>query len=427
MNQNKPPEPHGLSRRAFVQGAAFAGFAAFLAACTGTKASSAPSATAAASASEAAAASTGPSVAPTVAPTFTPTPQNITGPLKFANWPAYIDQVTSADSSTGVLPAGSSKTIENFKKKYSVDVDYVEKIDDNQSFFETIRPALAGNLPTGWDLIVMTDWMAAKIITKDWAERLDPVNVPNCVKNLRDPLKGQVWDPTNDYHYPWQSGMTGVGVNTKTLAENNIPVPTKLADLWNIPADKVTFLSEARDTFGLGLLKLGINADPATVTDADLQAVSDDMQPLVDKGLRFTGNEYIADFQQKKVWAAFVWSGDLASSGTADDKFIFPDEGTMIWTDNMLIPKGAANKYTAELMMDYVYDPVVAAQIADYVFYVSPVEGAADAIKKLDPGAETNPLLFPPADVIAKQHNFQFLSDELEVKLNALFAKLSGT
>jgi spermidine/putrescine transport system substrate-binding protein len=429
MNEKHPSEPRGLSRRAFVQGTALAGFAAFLAACTGTKASTAPSATAAASASEAAAASTGPSAAPTAAPTFTPTPQKITGPLKFANWPAYIDQVTNkpADATTGVLPAGSSKTIEDFKKKYSVDIDYVEKIDDNQSFFETIRPALAGNLPTGWDLIVMTDWMAAKIITKEWAERLDPVNMPNCVKNLRAPLKGQVWDPTNDFHYPWQSGMTGVGVNTKTLAENKIAVPTKIADLWNIPADKVTFLSEARDTFGLGLLKLGINADPATVTDADLQAVSDDMQPLVDKGLRFTGNEYIADFQEKKVWAAFVWSGDLASSGTADDKFIFPDEGTMIWTDNMLIPKGAANKYTAEIMMDYVYDPTVAAQIADYVFYVSPVEGAAAAIKTLDPGAETNPLLFPPADVIAKQHNFQFLSDELEAKMNALFAKLSGT
>ncbi|HEV8402820.1 MAG TPA: spermidine/putrescine ABC transporter substrate-binding protein [Candidatus Limnocylindrales bacterium] len=426
MNEKQPFEARGLSRRAFVQGTALAGVAAFLAACTGTKASSAPSATAAASASEAAA-STGPSASPTVAPTFTPTPQKITGPLKFANWPAYIDQVTAADSSTGVLPAGSSKTIEDFKKKYSVDVDYVEKIDDNQSFFETIRPALAGNLATGWDLIVMTDWMAAKIITKDWAERLDPVNLPNCVKNLRDPLRGQVWDPTNDYHYPWQSGMTGVGVNTKTLAENNIPIPTKIGDLWNIPSDKVTFLSEARDTFGLGLLKLGINPDPATVTDADLQAVADDMQPLVDKGLRFTGNEYIADFQQKKVWAAFVWSGDLASSGTADDKFIFPVEGTMIWTDNMLIPKGAVNKYTAEAMMDYVYDPAVAAQIADYVYYVSPVKGADVAIKALDPGAESNPLLFPPADVVAKQRNFQFLSDELEAKMNALFAKLSGT
>ena len=161
-------------------------------------------------------------------------------------------------------------------------------------------------------------------------------------------MRGQTWDPDNDYHYPWQSGMTGIGVNKKTLAANNIPIPTKLADLWSIPADKVTFLTEARDTFGLGLLKLGIDPDPATVTDADLQAVADDIQPLVDKGLRFTGNEYLVDFAQKKVWAAFVWSGDLASSGSEDDEFIFPEEGTMIWTDNMLIPKGAVNKYTAE-------------------------------------------------------------------------------
>ncbi len=99
----------------------------------------------------------------------------------------------------------------------------------------------------------------------------------------------------------------------------------------------------------------------------------------------------------------------------------------MIWTDNMMIPKGAANRYTAELMIDYVYDPTVAAQIADYVYYVSPVTGADAEIKALDPGAETNPLLFPTPEIVAKQHNFQFLSDELEAKMNELFAGLSGT
>jgi len=423
MNEQRSPQRLGMSRRRFVQGTAMAGFAAFLAACTGTKPGGAASAGASSSAATPSAA---PSVAASVEPSFTPTPKVITGPLKFANWPAYIDQTTDADAATGVLPAGASKTLEDFQKKYSVKVDYVEKIGDNQAFFETIRPALAGGLPTGWDLIVMTDWMAAKIITKGWAERLEPENVPNCVKNLREPLRGQVWDPTNDFHFPWQSGMTGIGCNVKTLTDNNIAIPTKLADLWNIPSDKVTFLTEARDTFGLGLLKLGIDPNPATVTDADLQAVGDDMQPLVDKGLRFIGNEYIPDFAQKKVWAAFVWSGDLASSGTKDDKFIFPEEGTMIWTDNMLIPKGAVNKYTAEVMMDYVYDPAIAAQVADFVYYVSPVTGADAAIKALDPGAETNPLLFPTPEIVAKQHNFQFLSDELEVKMNALFAKLSG-
>jgi len=221
--------------------------------------------------------------------------------------------------------------------------------------------------------------------------------------------------------------MTGIGCNTRTLAANKIAIPTKLSDLWNIPSDKVTFLTEARDTFGLGLLKLGIDPDPATVTDANLQAVADDMQPLIDKGLRFTGNEYLQDFAAKKVWAAFVWSGDLANSGSADDKFIFPEEGTMIWTDNMLIPNGAANKYTAELMMNYVYDPTVAAQIAAYVNYVTPVAGADVELKKLVPGSESNPLIFPPPDVVAKTHNFQYLSEELEAKMNALFAKMTGT
>jgi spermidine/putrescine transport system substrate-binding protein len=163
------------------------------------------------------------------------------------------------------------------------------------------------------------------------------------------------------------------------------------------------------------------------VTADQLQQASDSIQPLVDAGLRFTGNEYLQDFAQKKTWAAMVWSGDLASSGGPDDKFIFPEEGTLIWTDNMLIPKGAANKYTAELMMNYVYDPKVAALIENYIYYVSPVKGCDVELKKLDPSTEGNPLLFPPEDVVAKQHNFQALSEENEAKLNDLYAKLSGT
>ena len=420
MNDQRPHLTRDLSRRQFVQGSALVGFSAFLAACTGTKASAAPSASTAG-------ASGAPSGAPSAAPCAAPTEKIATGPLKFANWPAYIDQTSEADVQTGVLPAGSSKTLEDFQKKYAVEVDYEEKIGDNPTFFETIRPAFAANLPTGWDLIVLTDWMAAKIISREWAERIDQANVPNCANNLRDAMRGQTWDANNDFHYPWQSGMTGIGYNAKTLADNGIKAPTKVADIWSIPADKLTFLTEARDTFGLALLKLGIDPNPATVTDADLKAVAADIQPLVDGGLRFTGNEYLQDFAQKKVWAAFVWSGDLASSGGEDDKFVFPEEGTMIWTDNMLIPKGAVNKYTAELMMDYVYDPTVAAQIANYVYYVSPVKGADAEITKLDPEVAANPLLFPTPEIVAKQHSFQFLSEQLESTMNELFATLSGT
>ncbi len=415
------PDPlvASISRRAVLKGTALAGISAFIAACTGTRASPSPSVAASASAE--------PSVPASAAASAEPTPQpSPTGPLMFANWPAYIDLAGAAGDSGEYAP-GSSPTLEEFKKQYGVDINYQEKISDNPSFVETIKPALVAGLPTGWDLMVITDWMASKLVVSGWIEKIDQAAVPNCTGNLRDALRNQPWDPGNDYHYPWQSGMTGVGFNSRTLSENKIADPTKIADLWNIPADKLTFLSESRDTFGLGLLKLGIKADPQTVTVDDLQKVHDDMKPLVDKGLRFTGNEYLQDFAQKKVWAAFVWSGDLASSGGEDDHFIVPDEGALIWTDNMLIPKGAANKYTAELMMNFVYDPKVAAQIANYVYYVSPVKGADEEIKKLDPEAASNPLLFPTPDVVAKQYNFQSLSDEQESRLNELYSDLSGT
>ena len=417
MNDDRSARTPDVSRRAFLQGATFAGFAAFLAACTGnTGESSAPGSVNV---------PTAPPVAtPSVPASPTPVPSP-TGPLKFANWPAYIDLTGKAAEEEKYSP-GSSPTIEQFKKKYGVEVDYQEKIQDNKLFYATIQPQLQGGGETGWDIIVVTDWMAAKIISKGWAEPIDKGNVPNAVDNLVDSLKNQPWDANQDYHYPWQSGMTGIGFNTQVLKSANIAEPKSLKDLWTIKPDKMSFLTESRDTFALGLLKLGKSADPTQTTPEDLQAVFDDIKPLVDKGLRFTGNEYLQDFAAKKTWAAMVWSGDLASSGTEGDTFQVPEEGVASFTDNMLIPKGATNKYTAELMVNFVYDPKIAAQIEAWCYYICPVKGADAEIKKLDEAAATNPLIFPPADVQAKFHNFQFLSEELEQKLDELYLELSG-
>jgi spermidine/putrescine transport system substrate-binding protein len=420
MATDRDPLNLDLTRRRFLQGSAFAGLAAFLAACTsqsGTE-SQAPASINI---------PTPPPVTPAPSTAASPTPlPSPTGPLKFANWPAYID-LSGKAYDTEVYTPGSSPTIEQFKKKYNVVVDYEEKIQDNKTFYATIQPQFQAGSPTGWDLIVITDWLAAKVISKGWAEKIDQGNVPNATANLVDSLKNQVWDPTNDYHYPWQSGMTGIGFNTKVLKAANIPEPKSLKDLYAIDSKKVSFLTESRDTFGLGLLKLGKSADPSSPTIADdLQAVHDDIKPLVEKGLIFADNSYLKNFAAKKTWAAMVWSGDLASSGTEGDTFQFPDEGVMIWTDNLLIPKGATNKYTAELMINFVYDPKIAAQVEDYVYYVCPVKGADVEIKKLDPGAESNPLIFPTADIQAKYHNFQFLSDDVEAKLDELYLDLTG-
>jgi spermidine/putrescine transport system substrate-binding protein len=413
MSDHRTQTSTELTRRRFLQGAALTGTAAFLAACGPTGGSTAPSA----AAPSAGASSGGESAAPSASGATTPT-----GPLQFANWDAYID--VEEDGVT-------SPTLVEFETQYDVKVDYANaQIEDNESFMATIRPQLEAGVSTGWDLIVLTDWMAGKVVEAGWVEELDPANVATALANVRDELKGLPWDPDMKFHFPWQSGGTGVGYNTKSVGREL----TKLADLFDPSlAGKVTLLTEVRDTLPLVHLMLqaqGKASDnpPESMTVEDAQVVHDYLKPLVDNGhiKAFTGNEYLADFGSGDTWAAFVWSGDLASSAGPDDVFVFPEEGSMIWTDNMLIPKGAEHKYTAELMIDWVYDVDRAARLANWVYYISPVKGVAEAIVKLDPEAGSNPLLFPPADVTAKQHPQPTFSEADEAKVNELFADLTG-
>ncbi len=412
------PAAATTSRRNFLIGGAAivgVGVVGFIAATSGRPAASTPP-----SASPTSGGSAAPSSAPSAAASTGPLVA--TGPLDFANWDAYID--VGDDEVT-------SPTIESFKAEYGVEVNYANaKIEDNESFIATIRPQLDADVDTGWDIMVLTDWMAAKVVALGWCEEIDPANVPNCVANLRPALRGLVWDPDMRYHYPWQSGATGIGYNIKSTGRDL----TKVADLFDPAfAGKVSLLTEARDTFPLihlGMQGLGLASEtPAEeMTADDAQVVHDYVKTFVDSGhiRNFTGNEYLQDFGSGDTWVAIVWSGDLASSGGEDDRFVFPEEGSMIWTDNMLIPKGAANKYTAELMMNWVYDVDRAAAIANYVYYISPVDGVAEAITALDPEAGSNPLLFPPPDVVAKQHPQPTWDEATEQIVNELFADLTG-
>jgi len=425
MPDDRTPIPGDLSRRRFLQGTALAGTAAFLAACSSPAASSAPTSAASAAASPSAAGSPVPSQAGTP-----------TGPLNFANWDAYID-LTTVPGPDGKLDTDDdeydlpSPTLDEFAAKYGVEVNYKNaEIDGNETFMATITPQLEAGVATGWDLIVLTDWMAAKVVAAGWAEKIDQANTPTAAANVKDELRGLPWDPDFSYHYPWQSGATGLGYNSKSTKREL----TKVADLFDPAfAGKVTLLDDTRDAFPLIHLLLQTQGKASAnkaeeITAEDAQVVHDYLKPFVDSGhiRAFRGNAYLQDFGSGDTWAAMVWSGDLASSAGPDDVFVYPEEGSMIWTDNMLIPKGAPNKYTAELMMDWVYDVDRAARLANFIYYLSPVKGVADAIKTLDAEAATNPLLFPPADVVAKQHPQPNYDEATETKVNELYADLGG-
>ncbi|MFN8160216.1 MAG: spermidine/putrescine ABC transporter substrate-binding protein [Solirubrobacterales bacterium] len=303
----------------------------------------------------------------------------VKGSLTISNWPLYID----------------SQTVPNFEKKTGVSVKYIEDVNDNVEFFGKLRPQLASGTSGGRSIVVLTDWMAGRMIDLGYVQKLDKSALPNVEKNLRQDLRHPSFDPNRDFSVPWQSGMTGLIVRTDLA-----PDVHSINDLFDPKyKGKVTMLTEMRDTVPLVMKADGV--DPNKATQQDWLDAIDKLKKAVDDGQirRFTGNDYARDLTKGDVVAAIGWSGD-AIQLQADNPNIewrMPTQGCMLWSDNMEIPVGAPNTPAALAWMNYVYDPEVAAKITEYVNYVSPVDGVKQVLLKKDPELANNELIFPSA------------------------------
>jgi spermidine/putrescine transport system substrate-binding protein len=333
--------------------------------------------------------------------------------LNFSNWPLYID-----------VSHGKHPTLEHFQKQFGVNVKYTEEINDNTEFFGKIRQQLANGTSGGRDIIVMTDWMAGKMIRLGYIQKLNKQYLPNVQKNLIPALQHIDFDPNRDYSVPWQSGQTGL-----IIRKDKVGDVKSVNDIFNPKyKGKVTMLTEMRDSVGLTML--GMGKDPSTGSLNDMLAAVAKIDKYVKNGQirRFTGNDYLKDLPHGDSWLVYGWSGDAVQlqSDNKNIQFVHPEEGFMLWTDNMMVPVGAPHAYTAEVFMNWIYQPKVEAPIEDYVNYVPPVAGTKQALEKIDPGVANNPLIFPPASVLAKGHAFKQLSPSDEDKLNNAFQQVIG-
>jgi spermidine/putrescine transport system substrate-binding protein len=313
--------------------------------------------------------------------------------LMFSNWTLYIDR----DEKTKKSP-----TLEQFKQKTGTTVKYVEDINDNATYFGKIQRPLDQGQSIDRDIIVLTDnsRFPGVMVDRGWAEKLDKSAIPN-IANLQDSLAHPSFDPNRDYSLPWQSGMTGIASNLKLTKK---PV-TSIDQLLEDPKlkGKVTVLTEMADAMSLVMLANG--DDPTKVDDASFDRAYKRIEKAVknDQIRQFTGNDYTGPLSKGDLHAAMSWSGDVVQL-TADNpnlEWHLADSGGDIWTDNMLIPTGG-DVYTASTFMNFVYDPKIAAQIAAYVNYVSPVKGAKAELAKIDPKLADNPLIFPDEDTLSK-------------------------
>ena len=383
----------GFGRRSFLRSAGLAGSAAFLAACgiPGIRV-------------------TGYEPGPDLSETDKT--------VDWANWPFYID----------VAAEGSSDptTLEKFTKETGIEVTYTEDVNDNDEYYAKIQPQLSGGQSIGADTFVVTDWMVGKLIRLGFLEELDHANIPN-IKNLRPDLNKVSYDPGRKYSVTWQSGLAGIAVNPGATGGREVTSMDQLLTDSSLRG-KVTLLTEMRDTVGLTMLDLGYN--PADFTMDQFDKAIAKLQTAVDSGQirRFTGNDYGADLVQGNVAACAAWTGDVVSlqADTPDLVFNLPDAGGTLWSDNYVIPIRTPHKKNAEALINFYYNPEIAAQVEDYVNYISPVVGTDAAMKELDPDLLKNELVFPSSETLSKTHVFMGLTEEEENRCNRAFAKLTG-
>ena len=317
--------------------------------------------------------------------------------LRFANWQLYID----IDEATKKSP-----TLQQFTEQTGIPVDYFEEINSNDEYFGKIQGQLSKGQSIDREIIVLTDnsRYPGLMISEEWLEPLDRDKIPNFA-NMIDAQLTPPFDPDRQYSMPWQAGMTGIAYNA---ALTSTPI-TSMEQLLEDPKlkGKVTLLSEMADTIG-SVMKLN-GDDPSQVTDEAFEAALARVQKAVDAGQirQFTGNEYTGPLAKGDLIACMAWSGDVVQlqADNAELKWGLPETGGMIWTDNMLIPLGGDVDKACQFM-NFVYDPKIAAQIAAYVNYVTPVKGAKEELAKTDPDTASNPLIFPDEETLAQVSGF---------------------
>lgn len=347
----------------------------------------------------------------TAAPTAAADKSDTEKVLTWANWSYYIDEDDE----------GNYPTLEAFMAETGIDVTYDVAIDDNNSYYGKIKDQLALGQDIGADLACLTDWMVSRLIRFGYTQELDHANIPN-ISNLAPALQNPDFDPGRTMSLPWQGGFAGICWNKEKVPGGLRSV----ADLWSPELKgRVGVLSEMRDTMGLIMMENGVDISGDWGSDEFNNAIAIFEEQIQSGQIRnVKGNAYTEDLQSEDTLAAICWSGDITLLNyEAGDKweFAFPEAGATLWNDNFLVPIGSAHKKNAETLMNYYYEPEVAAEVAAWVNYITPVVGAQEAMANSDPELADDQLIFPNAETLAQSKIFRTLSSAEESEFSTAF------
>ncbi len=346
------------------------------------------------------------------------------GHVNFANWPLYMDK--------GRTP------LKEFTRATGISVTYREVIQDDPQWFGKIAPQLGAGQSINYDMMVVTNGVElTKLIELGYLVPLDHTKMPNFAKNAAPTYKQESFDKGNVFSVPYATGITGIAYDpAKTGREI-----TSVQDLFDPKfKGKVGMMSDSQEIGNFGMFATGV--DPEKSTPDDWKKAGAKLQEQKSAGIvrKYYEQDYVEALTRGDVWLTMAWSGDIFQQNLSEKsnlKFVIPNEGATIWTDNMMIPKSAENPVDAIMLMDYFYQPAVAANLAEFINYVTPVPGAKDAItadaakatgsdQKALQALSTSPLVFPSDADYAKLRHYRSLTAAEEKDYNAVFQHITA-
>lgn len=304
--------------------------------------------------------------------------------LKVYNWGDYIDP----------------EVIKDFEKETGIKVIY-DTFATNEDMYVKIKSG-----GSDYDVAIPSDYMIKRMINEDLLEKIDYNNVPN-YKNISDKFKNLAFDAKNEYSVPYMWGTVGIIYN-KTMVQE--PVDS-WGILWNKKyAKQILMVDSPRDSIGVTLKYLGYSLN--TNKDNEIEAAK--LKLIEQKPLVLA---YVVDEVKDKMIAgeaamAVVWSGDamFMKEKNSDLEYAIPKEGTNLWFDSIVIPKGAKHKKEAEEFINYLSRPDIAQRNVEYIGYATPIP---EVEKNLDPDVQADIAAYPGDQILANTEVFDDLSKNL--------------
>jgi spermidine/putrescine transport system substrate-binding protein len=361
-----------INRRRFLQAAAMAPAAAFLAACE-RQIGRRPGA-----------------ASPEASPRLG---GQIEDELVIYNWAAYLNP----------------KSVKAFEEEFGIEVRATDFYESNEEMIAKLRGGAGG-----YDLVAPTGGYIEAMAEEGLLMPLDLSRIPN-ISNVDERFLGFPYDPENRYHIPKDWGTTGIGYLQKFVDED-VTTWAQFFDLGEKYSGRYTVLDSQYELIGAALKRLGYSYNSASESEVD--DALEVLIPFKPHISAITSSQYRQMMSRAETYLALGWNGDFfyVIEDQPSVKYVIPEEGTEYWIDSWAIPAEAPHPVAAHEFINWILTPENQGRETSYTYYASAVTGAEEFTPK---AIVNDPSIYPPAEVVDKLEFARTDADIVQLRADA--------